>query len=191
MPRDPSTGEEHGTEVSLWGKPGTPAGRTNYDTLNGGPPISSINGATEKGQDGYHDPYQAPPAGFKDWHEVGESNKNSLEAAALRTTALERAGFKYNKGTWTAPDGRTTTLFAIDPGPPGGVDYHWDAGQENDPYAQPQSERQQYEDVYSQDPRRQYDIEGEVENEGEMTRAFSKYTIWGRLLTAIQKWSSK
>jgi hypothetical protein len=178
------------SEVTPWTPPGTPAGRTNYD---GGTPIPSINGATKKGESGFHDPYQKPPDGFATWQEVGEQNKASLEAASIRGDTLRRNGFKYNRsnGTWRGPDGRSTTLFGIDPGPPGGgVDYHWDAGQENNPYAQPFSERQQYADAYSDDPRMAYDIEGEVvedDQEGQtgvvgLFHWAANQSLWGRIL---------
>jgi len=178
-----------GQEVTPWTKP-EPPGRINYDTVNGGAPIPSIYGAKDKGDSGYHDPYQKPPPGFTDWHGVEESNMNVIDQAVKRQDALEGAGFKYNRsnGTWRAPDGRTTTLFGSDPGPAGGVDYHWD-----DPSGGG-SERQQTMDAYSDDPRRPYDIEGEVDDgqEGEsgamgLFHWAANNSIWGRFLKLFGK----
>lgn len=178
------------SEVVPWGKPGTPAqGRTNYDTINGGAPIASINGATGPDDSGYHDPYQKPPDGFTSWHDVGQANMDSIQAAVIRQDALEAAGYKYNKrnGTWVDPNGGTTTLFSADQGPPGGVDYHWDES--------PRSEREQTMDAYSDDPRRPYDIEGEVDDddqEGEtgavgLFHWAANQSIWGKFLKLFGK----
>jgi hypothetical protein len=165
------------SDLQPWGRPGGDKGRVNYDTINGGPEIESINGATKKGDSGFHDPYQKPPAGFEDWHQVGQSNMDTINEAAERQKALEGAGFKYDSsnGTWVGPSGRTTTLFGNDPGPEGGVDYHWDrqgAG----------SERGQIEGQYGDDPRRQGDDDKGTEMPSGLSSFLEKWTIWGRIL---------
>lgn len=74
---------------------------------------------------------------YGDWSDAQRAeqearNLDAISAAEVRQDYLESQGFHYNdsNGTWVSPDGRTTTLFAGDHGPPGGVDYHWqdDAG---------------------------------------------------------------
>ena len=79
--------------------------------------------------DGRHDPNKPPPAGFSSWDEVVAHNNAVIAEASRRQDVLESQGFHYNPsdGTWVGPDGRTTTLFADDSGPEGGVDYHWDS----------------------------------------------------------------
>ena len=57
------------------------------------------------------------------------------------------------------------------------------------------SEREEMEDPYSDDPRRQYDYEGDTDENGDknhgggLVGAFSKWTLWGRMLTFVGKWS--
>jgi len=164
------------SDLQPWGRPGGAKGRINYD---GGTEISSINGATEKGMSGYHDPYQKPPQGFDNWQQVGQSNMATIQEAGERQKALESAGFHYDSsnGTWVGPSGRTTTLFGADPGPEGGVDYHWDQQQQGGG-----SERGQIEGQYGDDPRRQGDDDKGTEMPSGLTSFLEKWTIFGRIL---------
>jgi hypothetical protein len=121
------------------------------------------------------------------WRQAqGEANMDVIEEAGRRQDMLENGGFKYDSsnGTWKAPDGRTTTMFGDDPGPPkGGVDYHWDRQQPqheggDNPYGPRQIEG------------REDDIDGDLDEEGEddpAMRGFAKFTLWGWLLTKLGK----
>lgn len=147
-----------------WGddSPGTDVERYNYD---GGTPISSINGATKKGEDGFHDPYQKPPAGFNDWQEVGRHNMAVIELAGRQQDALTANGYTYHNGTWSAP-GRPDVTGLGGQLPEGslGVQGRWGDG--------PQGEL----------------TDGSEEEEGD---AFDKYTIWGRILKLIDRWQQR
>jgi len=128
------------------------------------------------GSDGYHDPNKKPPQGFDSWQQVGEHNMEVIERAGRQQDALEANGYRYNSsnGTWSAP-GRPDVrslggqlpqgAFGMMPG-------------------------QRWGDQQGQLEGRGDDIDKDLDEEGEQDpamRGFSKYTIWGRLLTWFGK----